>query len=77
MSMHPDDRNVDDLLEFIDGRNVVLKGFHAIIVARHHRLFVIVELLMDTEEQYNWASKNIELLITMLVDGKSLYSSSS
>lgn len=74
VTIQPDGGNLKDMLEFIDGRNVVRKGVSSIIVDGHHRLTVIREINKDTTRQLNWTRENIGIFITRWVDGTAFYS---
>lgn len=69
MTIHRDDGKLEEVLEGMDGRNVVREGVRDIIVDGNHRLVVIGELHKDSAEQYNWKRGNGEVFITMHVYG--------
>lgn len=53
VKINPDDGNLDDVFEVIEGRNVIREGVRAIIDDGHH-LLTVGELQKVTDEQYNW-----------------------
>lgn len=53
VTVHPDNGNLEDVLEVIDDRNLFLEEVSAIIVDGHHRLAVLGGICKATVEQYN------------------------
>lgn len=72
ITIHPNDGNMYDILEFIEGRNVVWKWFRALIVYGYHLIAVIGELHKYIADQHNWTIENIEVFITIRADGTAM-----
>ena len=79
VTIHPDDLpnngRLEDVMDVVNGRNIIHQGVRVFIVDGHHRHVVFGELRKDPDPAFDWTREPMEVFVTMRADGTAMNSS--